>query len=930
MTMPRFGRCLPLALSLTLLSGCTSLQQFIVPVTVGGSGATTGVGSGGTGGTQMLPVVPLSSALGTPPAFDTVVKGAEKSEGLFTTWKRQDKIWIELAPKDFGRALFLSPRLSTGLGEAGFFGGLLASRFAQIGRPQWVEFRRLNQQIQLVAVNAAYTAQANTPQALAVQAAFSPSLLASVPASSAPHPSRGTVLVEISSLLTGDVLGLGLQLQRAFRQSYGLDARNTAISRTRSTPMGIVIDVQQHFVTSSIASASSGGGQQPGVPSALPDPRSLFLTVQYTLTPLPTQPMPSRPADARVGFFATTVADFTDDLARTPRQRFVNRWRLEKKDPQAAVSAPVRPLVFWLDSSIPTDYRGVIQEGILAWNKAFEAIGFRGAIQVRQSGSDAPLDLVGNGQAVVRWMTNSQPSFGAIGPTHVDPRTGEILTADIALESLSSRAIRAQRSQILTQAAPHGHSDGHDHDRCLMADLGAEQLGYGLGLMAAGGELPPDSAEVRQFVLAYLRDTTMHEVGHALGLRHNFKASRWRPNADLNRLDLTTREGNSASVMDYTPINLNLPGQPAGAPFQTTLGPYDVWAIEYGYKPLEGTAAQQKDALLRLAERSADPAWADALAYGTDEDDALGLDPQALTFDLGRDPITFARTRIAIARDLMARQATVMLGREEDATLPRRRVGYALRDMARVSTVLTRQIGGLVTRRDAPGSGRDVLDPLPAATQRQALDVLIDEYLSPSALPLPPALQRRMAPDYFERSESRGDSIGTDFSVADQLAVLRRGVLDALMDDELAERVLDNIDKTRDRDPQPLTVRELHNRLREAIWPAAPSSAAPARGARTRATRALPADAAAWQRNLQRDYVNRLSAAVVRGGTRADARAQVRQQARLLVDQLSKVPRTNPTGRATPTPDIAAEAHRRDCLDTLQRALDASVIRSTP
>ncbi len=928
--MPCFGRCLSLALTVTLLGGCTSLQQFIVPVTVGGSGATTGIGSGGSGGgTQMLPVVPLSSALGTPPAFDAVVKGADKSEGLFTTWKRQDKIWLELAPKDFGRALFLSPRLSTGLGEAGFFGGLLASRFAQIGRPQWVEFRRLNQQIQLVAVNAAYTAQANTPQALAVQAAFSPSLLASVPASSAPHPTRGTVLVDISNLLTGDVLGLGLQLQRAFRQSYGLDARNTAISRTRSTPMGIVIDVQQHFVTSSIASAGGGGGQQPGVPSALPDPRSLFLTVQYTLTPLPIQPMPSRPADARVGFFATTVADFTDDLARSPRQRFVNRWRLDKRDPQAALSPPVRPLVFWLDSSIPTDYRGVIQEGILVWNKAFEAIGFKDAIQVRQSGTDAPLDLVGNGQAVVRWMTNSQPSFGAIGPTHVDPRTGEILTADIALESLSSRAIRAQRSQILTQApslAPHEtHDQTHDHDRCLMAEFGAEQLDYGLGLMAAGGELPPDSAEVRQFVLAYLRDTTMHEVGHALGLRHNFKASRWRPNADLTRLDLTTREGNSASVMDYTPINLSLPGQPAGAPFQTTLGPYDFWAIEYGYKPLQGTPAQQKDALLRLAEKSADPAWADALAYGTDEDDALGLDPQALTFDLGRDPITFARTRIAIARDLMARQATVVLGRGEDPTLPRRRVGYALRDMARASTVLTRQIGGLVTRRDAPGSGRDVLDPLPAATQRQALDALVDEYLSPTALPLPPALQRRMAPDYFERSDTRSDSAGTDFSVADHLTALRRGVLEALMADDLAERVLDNIDKTRDRDPQPLTVRELHNRLREAIWPAAPSLA-PDRRARN--TRAVPADAtASWQRNLQRDYVNHLSAAVVRGGARADVRAQVRQQARLLVEQLSKEPRT---GTRRITPDEATEAHRRDCLETLQRALDAGVIRSTP
>lgn len=918
--MPRSGR-FSLALALLLLGGCTSLQQFIVPVTVGPSGST-GAGSSPSmaSGTQMLPVVPLSTTLGMPPAFDSVVKGAQRSEGLFTTWKRQDKIWLELAPKDFGRALFLSPRLSTGLGEAGFFGGLLASRWAQVGRPQWVEFRRVNQQIQLVAVNAAFTAQADTPQAQAVQAAFSPSLLASVPASSAPHPLRDTVLVEISSLLTGDVLGLGLQLQRAFRQSYGLDARNTAISRTRSTPMGIVVDVQQHFVTASLSPSSGGGSGQPGIPSALPDPRSLFLTVQYTLTPLPTQPMVPRLADARVGFFATTVADFTDDLARTPRQRFINRWRLDKKDPQAALSPPVRPLTFWLDSSIPTDYRGVIREGILAWNQAFERLGFVDAIQVRESGSDAPLDLVGNGQAIVRWMTNSQPSFGAIGPTHVDPRTGEILTADIALESLSSRAIRAQRSQILTEAR-------HPHDQCLHADVGADQLGYALDVVAAGGELPPDSAEVRRFVLAYLKDTTMHEVGHALGLRHNFKASRWRPNEELHRLDLTLREGNSASVMDYTPINLNVPGQPAGAPFQTTLGPYDHWAIDYGYRPLEGTPAEQALALARLAERSADPAWADALAYGTDEDNSIGLDPHALTFDLGRDPIAFARTRVAIARQLIKRQATAVQSRGEDVTLPRRRVTYALRDLSRVSQVLTRQIGGLITRRDAPGSGRDALDPLPSAVQRAALDVLIDEYLSPTALLLPPALQRRLAPDFFERGEGgEAGSALTDFSLADQRSRLQAGVLDDLMDEELAERLLDNADKTRDRDPRPLTVRELHSRLRTAIWPPSPVQRARTRRAGAPQDPCLAADTASWQRDLQRAYVNRLAAAVVQGGHRADVRAQVRHQARMLVEQL----RQPSASRRGALADDAVEAHRRDSLDTLQRALAASMVRQNP
>jgi hypothetical protein len=863
-----------------------------------------------------------AASTASPPAFDSVIKGAERQDGLLPLWKRQDKVWVELSPQDFGRAYFLSPKLATGVGEGGFFGGLLASRWAQVGRPQWVEFRKVNQQVQLVAVNASFRAAPDTPQAQAVQAAFSPSLLASVAVASAAHPQRGTVLVELSSLLTGDVLGLGQQLQRAFRQSYSLDARNTAIIQTRSSATGLVLQVQQHFATGTIAAPSATPGPQPSVPDTLPDPRSLFITVQYTLSPLPVQAMAARPADARVGFFTTTIADFSDDLARSPRQRFINRWRLEKKDPAAPISPPVRPLVYWLDPSIPKDYRDAIRQGILEWNKAFLKIGIQGAIEVRDDGPQQPLDIVGSGQAIIRWMTNNQPTFGAIGPTHVDPRSGEILTADIALESLSSRAIRAARAQIL-QTAPadplalpgQGVGSLHPEDRCEQADIAAEQLAYGLDVLAARGDLPPDSAEVKAFVLAYLKDTTMHEVGHTLGLRHNFNASRWHTQAELQQPELTAREGNSASVMDYAPINLGMPGQTWGAPFQTTLGPYDYWAIEYGYKAIAGDAPAQLTALRAIAQRQAEPAWQTALDYGTDEDLMIGLDPHSLTFDLGRDPIEFARHRLAMAKDLITRQSTVRLNNLDEAPLLRRRISYALRDIARTSGVLARQVGALITRRDAPGSGRALLDPLPAVQQREALDLLVNEFLSPDALRLPAALQRQLAPDYFERGEGMLDASGTpiqtDFSLAEQLSRLQRDVLNILMNDGLAERVLDNIDKTRDREDQPLTVRELHRRLREAIWPAKASVS----------DRHLD-DNATWRRNLQREYVNRLSIGVLRGSVRADVRSQLRQQARLLVEQLQ--------GQRGGDPNSTEQAHRRDCLETLQRALSATVLRSTP
>jgi hypothetical protein len=857
------------------LSGCSSLQN--VPIQWIGWAASTAPPP-----TAATPA--QAPAPGQAPAFDSVIKGAERMDGLLPLWKRQDKVWIELTPANLGRAFFLSPTVVTGIGEAGVFGGLIASRSAQVGRPQWVEFRRVQQQVQLLAMNAAYTAQKGTPQELAVQAAFSPSLLASVSVASAPQAQTGAILIEANPLWVNDMLGLGLQLQRAYRQSYALDSRNSALSVARAQSDQLTFDILHHFATSSIASGS-GGGLAPGIPTSVPDPRSLFINVRYSLRALPPTAMKPRAADARVGYFTTSVADFTQDLARTPRQRFISRWRLDKKDPAAPLSEPVQPIVYQLDPSIPIAYRPAITEGILEWNKAFEAIGIRNAIQVRApdampSQGEAPEQA----RATIRWMTNSQPGFGAIGPTHVHPRS-----------------IRTLRSEIMAKPALHSPDD-----QCEHSAQAAEQLGYGLELLeSATHRLDPDSPDVQAFVLAYLKDTTMHEVGHTLGLRHNFRGSRWHTAEQLANPALTWREGNSASVMDYAPINLPLPGRPAPAPFQTTLGPYDYWAIEYGYKAIDGQEAPE---LRRIAERSADPAWTSKLAFGTDEDDYLGLDPQSLTFDLGRDPVVFARQRLAIAKDLIARQAQEQAGPEDDPALLRRRVTYALRDVARTSQILLRQVGGLVTRRDAPGSGRDPLDPLPASTQRAALDLLTQTLMSPQALSLSPALQRRMAPDYFERIEGNGSR--TDFSLADTLLILQRVVLDTLMTDGLAERLLDNIDKTRDRPESPLTLQELNQRLKDAVWGA---GVKPPRG-----------DDAPWRRNLQREYVNRLAALVLRSSSnRADVRSVTREQARSLLATL----RASPWGSG---PLDTSEAHRLDCIDTLASALDASVVRTSP
>ena len=876
---------------------------------------------------------------GGPPPFATVIKDARRVDGVITAWHKDERLWLELRPEQLGKPFLFTPKVRQGIGEGWLSGGLMTYPVSGAGGMQVVEFARVHNTVRLVARNTDVVVRDAAPESRAVRTAYTSSLLGVTPVASQPHPDRKSILIDATGLLLADIAGLGLQLQRQFRQGYALDTRNSVVTSVRGSDTGLVVETQQHWFTGSVATSQTlppsalPGGSAPSVPRWLPDTRSLLLGLHLSFLALPEPPMPPRRADARVGLFATRALDFHDELARTPVRRHVLRWRLEKKDPGAALSEPVRPIAFTIDRSVPPVYRDTVRRAILEWNKAFEGIGFANAIVVQQQADDAQDETLDPGRAAVRWLLDADPSFSGIGQVQFDPRSGEILGANVALQGLFTRTQRQLRSQLLAapQAAmPGGAQDPdpmtriapwlaasppgaavHAQAACRHGEGLAEQAAYALDLMRIWGDSLPEGETTQRFVLDYLTDTVLHEVGHALGLRHNFRGSRAYGEVELSDTEFTQAHGTSASVMDYTAVNLAPPGQPSGVPFQLTLGPYDHWAIEYAYRI--APPQQEEEAMLQaVAARSAEP----GLAFGTDEDLSNGLDAESLAFDLGADPLAFAAKRLEIARELFRSQSTRVLPPEHDYSVLQRSLAYALNDATRALAVAVRQLGGLRTLRDHPGSGRDPIVPVPSHLQRRAFDLVAGVAFDPAAFAVSASLQRRLAPDFLERAE--GSAAPTDFRLPQRVLELQRAVLAYLMSEQLAQRLRDARDKLEPGD-EGLGLDEIHGRIARDLWTEIEAGAA----------------VAPPRRELQREHVNRLAFSILRPppGAGTEARAVVRREAQGLLARLERrlgpPPPLQRGSRAALAPrlDEPTLQHWLDSAESLRQALGAKIPR---
>jgi hypothetical protein len=594
--------------------------------------------------------------------------------------------------------------LSRGVGEQGVYGGMMLG-------DQIVEWKRIGNAVQLIAKNYAFTAGRNAPIAQGVKEGFTDSLLGATTVVSQPHPERKTVLIDANALLLTDI-PVGERFTTGIHmRSYTFDAKNSSFEAVRNSADQSSFVVSAHYQNPRATCLPRPTAPPSPFPpfTTLPDGRSLFLGYTYNLAKLP-EPMAARRADPRVGHFESQVWDFSSDSKFTAKTHYVNRWRLEKKDPAAALSEPTEPIVFWVDRNVPEQYRASVRDGILEWNKAFEKIGFKDAIVVKQQDADGAVDTFDARHSTVRWFVSTDAGF-AIGPSLVDARTGEILNAQVAIPEEWSRLNRTFLAEQAPSALPafdaYKASLGLDGRLCTYGSEALAEMEFGLDVLVERGEIETGSPEAEAFVNASLKAVVMHEVGHTLGLAAQLPCvHRLSAREDLGPA-WSREHGISGSVMDYNPMNIAVKGEAQGMYFEPTIGPYDYWAIEYAYRPLPKET--EADELAQIAARGAtDP----LLAFSSDEEATAALDPDSSRFDLGSDPLVYLQKRLVISQELWQRLQTKRLKPGESYDVLRRTFDAGFRQVSRSAALTAKYVGGVNYVRDFAGTTNLPLTPV--------------------------------------------------------------------------------------------------------------------------------------------------------------------------------------------------------------------------
>ncbi len=766
--------------------------------------------------------------------FDSVIQGLEPVKGLFTFYRRADdnKLLLEIRPDQLDQVFLFGASIDHSTGERGFYSSMMGADFPFM-------FHRVGKSVQLVVKNPSFVADAGTPQARATTRSFPDAILASTKILSKPNGDTKSILIDAADLLASrDYPGFAPALTQAYAPTnFSFDKEKSAVTAVKAFPENVLVSVMLHYQTDNFRSSTV----------TLADGRSAPIAVIYSLSSLPKTDYVPRVADDRVGHFTSVFQDFTSDHAASPYVRYIQRWNLQKQDPNAALSPPKQPIVYWLENTIPLEYRDAVREGVLLWNKAFERLGYKDAVVVKQMPDSADWDPADVRYSTIRWFEGVDATF-AIGPRRTNPFTGEIYDADIGISEGIVRNARRFGEEYLSPVTPASKAavpfawTKDAHDECSYGDGLADQCALGMAEMDARGDLSPETEQ--KLMHQYIVELVAHEVGHTLGLRHNFHASTSLPTAQLNDEKAAEEIGQSGSVMDYNPIIVAAKGEKQGAFVPVTLGPYDYWAIEYAYKSIP--KADEPAELNKIAARCAEP----ALQYGTDEDaqntySPLAADPLVNQYDASDDPLAYFQGRVKLVNELWSNMEARLAKPGQGYQIMRRALSRSMNDDYRSLLTSSKFVGGVYVHRDHAGdpNERAPFQPVPAATQRQAMAFLARDAFGEHAFQLPASLLDHLAAERQPGLDpAYWNTIRIDYPWHDAVLRVQKAILDRMLHPVTLGRVLDNELRFAPTE-KPFRMADVFAGLNASIW-------SELDGPQTTIT--------SLRRNLQREYLRDL------------------------------------------------------------------------
>ncbi len=845
--------------------------------------------------------------------WNKVLKDTRKQEGLLNLYLTPGrKLYLELDSTALQTTYGLVMHISRGIGGLNVFKGL------ELTGTRLIRFQKVGDKVLMIQENPRFRAPDTTALGQSLKENVGHSIVEAFDIVSV-HPRTGHLLIDLTPWLISDVARISRRL-RYYLGNHGvrLDRDRSYVDRVLAFPKNLELDVLLTFEAD-----VPGNVDLP----ELSDPRSIPIGVHTSFFALPETPMQPRYADERLGHFLTVYEDFSNDRTPDPYRRLVERWRLEKKDPSAPLSEPVKPIVYYLDRSIPEKYRDAVRKGILAWNKAFEAAGFKHAIVVKDPPENdttwRPEDIR---YSTVIWTAAHDMGY-AIGPSQVDPRTGEILNADILIDW---SFVRGWVSDYREMAGPDKMVEENERILRFMERMQPEEADQ-LCLYARGmahemmmedlvlremGRVAPGEPIPEEYIEQAIIDLVMHEVGHTLGLRHNFRSSAATPFEKLQDTTWTRTHGVSASVMDYNPVNISVDPEHQGDYWNTTVGPYDIWAIRYAYTPF------YSDSLQPLSPEEERPHLNDIASeirdslhlYGTDEDAYLGayaIDPLTNTWDLSRSPLRYAIARTRLVQRLVPHLEDRLVAPDQSYYPLRRGVIHLLYERYSSSRSLVKYIGGIYFQRTHRADSLPPLRPVPRDTQRMVLNYLLKEVFEKPLIQADSALLNKLAPTRWSHWGMGGARPPLNFPLNRYMVQVQKPLLLDLFAPERLHRLVEFPAYTHKSaftlpDLFEMTYRSFFKEFQK------PSSTIPA-----------------FRRELQRLYVHVLTRLLLgipprpsEVGVPEDARSLARMTLKKMLEDLKRA--------RVRTRDSLVRAHIEELQATIQKALDASWVEAFP